>query len=162
VVAVGGTRVELDVNGALASETGWSDSGGGVSAYEAKPNYQSGIAETKRCVPDVSSDADPETGVWVYAPVGMGPKNTMVSTWLVFGGTSVSSPCVAGMVNLANQPYTGSFAFLTKIYGLQGTANFRDITGGSVFNADGTVRYSCGPGWDKVTGIGVPSGTGGF
>ena len=37
VVAVGGTTLNLNPDGTVISETAWSGSGGGVSAYEPKP-----------------------------------------------------------------------------------------------------------------------------
>lgn len=67
VVGVGGTTLQLDSSGNVISEKGWSGSGGGVSAYEAKPAFQNGWqAAGKRSVPDVSYNADPYTGFPVY------------------------------------------------------------------------------------------------
>ena len=43
VVAVGGTTLRLDSQGNYLSESAWSGSGGGVSAYEAQPAYQRGV-----------------------------------------------------------------------------------------------------------------------
>src|SRR6266496_3740221 len=60
VISVGGTT--LDISG--PTETGWSGSGGGCSAYETKnasqvtTGAQSGNCGTKRATPDVSLDAD--------------------------------------------------------------------------------------------------------
>src|SRR5208283_106631 len=61
VVSVGGTTLNVTSTGALISETAWSDSGGGVSAYETQPAYQAnyGLNYTKRATPDVSYDANP-------------------------------------------------------------------------------------------------------
>ncbi len=152
VVAVGGTSVATNSTGAFLSETGWSGSGGGVSAYETRPSWQSGIANTgaKRSVPDISSDANPSTGVQVY-----GPGSNGVSGWLVFGGTSVSSPCIAGMVNVGGATYTNTTQLLTKIYSKLGATSLRDITVGN-------SGFSCLTGWDFVTGVGAPVGTTGF
>ena len=154
VVAVGGTTVYTYASGSFASETGWSGSGGGQSKYEAKPSYQVGVPNTpakKRGIPDISCNANPSTGVSVYDSTPYGG----MSGWMVFGGTSVSSPCVAGMVNLAGNFYPDSTAELTIIYGNLGTPNLRDITSGKA------GRYRCAPGWDYVTGVGSPQGTGG-
>ena len=154
VVAVGGTTVNTYASGYFASETGWSGSGGGTSKYEPKPSYQTGVSNTpkKRGVPDISCDANPSTGVSVYDTTEYGG----MSGWMVFGGTSVSSPCMAGMVNLAGHFYADSTAELTAIYGNLGTANLRDITSGKA------GRYYCASGWDFVTGVGSPRGTGGI
>src|SRR5262249_62414333 len=107
--------------------SGWSGSGGGSSAFESIPSYQagiSGIVGSARGVPDVSSDSDPNTGVSVYDST----RCQGLSGWLVFGGTSVASPSLAGMVNLAGHFNAGSTAELTQIYSGLGGARFRDTT----------------------------------
>ncbi|MEK0397553.1 hypothetical protein WNX13_11345, partial [Lactobacillus delbrueckii] len=66
VVAVGGTTLNLTSAGQYGSESAWSGSGGATSTYESRPSYQSGwtsIVGAKRGIPDVSFDADPNTGV---------------------------------------------------------------------------------------------------
>ncbi len=91
VVSVGGTTLTLDAtSGAVVSETAWSGSGGGVSAYEPRPVYQTnyGLTNSKRSTPDVSYDADPNTGVYVYDST---PYQGSAGWWNV-GGTSVGSP----------------------------------------------------------------------
>lgn len=65
VVAVGGTTLNIDSSGNYISESGWSGSGGGTSVYEAQPSYQSGLPYSGRSIPDVSFDANPNTGVAV-------------------------------------------------------------------------------------------------
>ena len=77
-------------------ELAWQSSGGGPSVYETRPGYQdaiSTIVRTRRGTPDVSADADPSTGVWVYA----------YPYWYIVGGTSVAAPVWAGIVNSAGQ-----------------------------------------------------------
>lgn len=151
VVAVGGTRVATDASGALTSETGWSGSGGGTSAYEVKPGFQNALTAPRRAVPDVSADADPNTGVSVYDST---PYRGW-SGWMVFGGTSASSPAMAGMVNTVSNIQlrtTWSTAQeLNQIY--SNPTSFRDIVSGTAGS------FSCGPGWDFVTGVGAPIGT---
>ena len=72
---------------------------------------------------------------------------------MVFGGTSVSSPSLAGIVNLASHIYSSTDIELSTIYSNLGNAsNFRDITSGSA----GT--YTAKPGWDFVTGVGSNQG----
>jgi kumamolisin len=148
VVAAGGTHVNTDSAGNYTGETGWSGSGGGSSAYEPKPSYQTGVANTPasaRGVPDLSSDADPNTGVCVYDST----RYQGLSGWLVFGGTSVSSPCLAGMVNLAGHSRASSGSELAAIYAARSTG-FHDIVSGSA----GSFR--CQSDWDFVTGVGSP------
>jgi kumamolisin len=119
VVSAGGTRINRDASGTFVNETGWSGSGGGPSKYESRPAYQN-IIQTivggKRGVPDYSFDADPSTGVSVYDSTSCSGN----SGWLVFGGTSVSSPSLAGIVNSAGSN-TSSAAELAMLY--QGVSN---------------------------------------
>jgi subtilase family serine protease len=152
VVSAGGTTLTVDASGNRLSEKGWSGSGGGPSKYEKRPNFQavvSGIVGAQRGAPDFSFDADPNTGVAVYdSTVCQG-----MSGWLVFGGTSVASPSLAGIVNAAGSHYLNSAAELTTIYnGLGVSSHFYDITSGTA----GT--YSAKPGWDFVTGVGSNQG----
>src|SRR5262249_46139523 len=69
VLSVGGTSLYTsDTLGTYSSEAGWSGSGGGISMYEPKPSYQSGVTQssTMRTGPDVAMMADPGTGVQIY------------------------------------------------------------------------------------------------
>jgi subtilase family serine protease len=70
VVAAGGTTVRRTPStGVFLSEYPWDSAGGGVSAFEARPSYQSSISSLVgnfRGVPDLSFDSDPITGVWVH------------------------------------------------------------------------------------------------
>jgi subtilase family serine protease len=153
VVSAGGTSVNRDSKGNFLSETGWSGSGGGPSAFEPKPAYQN-IAGTgaTRSAPDFSFDANPNTGVAVYDST----RCHGASGWLVFGGTSVSSPSLAGIVNLAGHFYAGSQMELSTIYANRAnTSDFRDILSGTAGS------FSCGPGYDFVTGVGSNQGTNG-
>ncbi|MGC8667247.1 MAG: S53 family peptidase [Chthonomonadales bacterium] len=148
VVSAGGTTLTLN-NGVFVSETGWSGSGGGPSAYETKPSYQTNVTNTfsMRSTPDLSFDADPNTGVTVV----------WKGSWYIFGGTSVSAPSLAGIVNLAGHVNSSStsLAELQAIYSSIGTSNVRDIVVGN-------NGYPCLTGWDAVTGVGAPLGTGGL
>ncbi len=68
VVSVGGTSLYLNGTN-YGSESAWSGSGGGLSSYETQPAYQQGVvtqSSTARANPDVSYDADPNTGFPVY------------------------------------------------------------------------------------------------
>jgi subtilase family serine protease len=163
VVCVGGTTLRRDLSGNLLQEVAWNEGGGGLSQYYVSPAYQNEIASTvgsHRGVPDVSAAADPTTGAWVYYT----RSDTRAAGWYVVGGTSWSSPTVAGIVNAAlngNYP-ANSFAELTKIYANLSSrgaiTNFRDIT-------DGWCSYSyslyAGPSWDLCTGLGANAGLAG-
>jgi subtilase family serine protease len=147
VVSAGGTRINRNGSGTFVSETGWSGSGGGPSKYEPRPSFQNtiqGIVGTKRGVPDYSFDADPASGVSVYDSTSCQGFNG----WMVFGGTSVASPSLSGIVNSAGSN-TSSAAELVLLYGgLGSSAFFRDILTGNAGS------FSASSGWDFVTGIG--------
>src|SRR5262249_19742251 len=91
VVAVGGTTLTTQADGTYVGESGWGagsrswyfgGSSGGISAYESKPSYQSGVTQsaTKRTGPDVAYDADPNSGFYVHDSNNGG--------WWDVGGTS--------------------------------------------------------------------------
>src|SRR5689334_1446123 len=149
VIGVGGTSLKLTAAGAVASETGWTGSGGGKSIFFPRPAWQTGAgvaAGTERLVPDVSSLADPNTGAMVV----------LNGTPQQFGGTSLSAPTWAGFCALLNEARANAskpaLPFLNPlIYPLSGSASFRDITTGN------NGAFSAGPGHDLVTGIGVPN-----
>ena len=137
-------RHELDDQSAtttLESETGWSDSGGGQSSYESEPSYQRGVQSTgMRQIPDISFDADPNTGVAVYDSYDYGSS----SPWAQIGGTSVSSPCWAGLIAIGDQlrvaegltSMDGPTQTLPLLYGMK-AADFHDITVGNNGHAAG-------------------------
>lgn len=157
VVSCGGTSVNRSTTtGAFVNETGWNDTGCGPSLYELRPSYQNSVASVVgayRGVSDLSFEADPNTGVYVYDSTSLWGQRG----WWILGGTSVSSPCLAGVINLAASSGNG-FAANTaqeqaRIYGNLGNTNaFNDVTSGT----DGT--YSCSIGYDFVTGVGTPKG----
>ena len=155
VVAAGGTTVNRDSNGMFTSESAWKSGGGGPSKYEPLPSYQAAIASiigSTRGTPDFSFDADPSTGVSVYDTT---PCQGL-SGWLVFGGTSVSSPSLAGIVNLAGSFLGSTDLELSTIYSHLGNASdFRDITTGKA------GKFRALTGWDFATGVGSDQGTAG-
>ena len=155
VVAAGGTTLRRNpFNGEFFSEAAWVDGGGGPSPYEARPSYQSGIANivgSARGVPDLSAVADPNTGVWVYDSGNGG--------WWIVGGTSASSPILAGIVNKAGSFATSTNAELTTIYNNMAVpAYFRDTTDGF---CGPYMGFSAVKGWDFCTGVGSPKGPAG-
>lgn len=147
VTAVGGTSLTLDSSGAVVSETGWSGSGGGTSVNFGQPSWQAGIAPgSTRAVPDIAANADPNTGYYLVV-------NGQVQQ---IGGTSASAPVWAGFTTLFDQGRAaagqGLLGLLNPtLYPLIGSANFRDITSGS------NGAYAAAPGYDLVTGLGVPN-----
>jgi subtilase family serine protease len=154
VVSAGGTTINRN-KGVFVNETAWSGSGGGPSKYEPRPVYQDTLVTqvgAARGTPDFSFDANPSTGVSVYCTT----KYQGYSGWLVFGGTSVSSPSLAGIVNLAGGNALSSGDELAVIYGNLGNNSiFRDIASGQAGSF-----YSV-PGWDFITGVGSNQGLSG-
>jgi kumamolisin len=149
VIGVGGTSLRLAADGSVTDEVGWTSGGGGRSIFFPRPAWQTGNgvpAGGDRLVPDVSLAADPNEGALLVlnnSPIGI-------------GGTSWSAPVWAGFCALINQSRVASGApalpFLNPlIYPLMGTACFHDINEGS------NGAYEAGPGYDLVTGIGVPN-----
>lgn len=156
VVSAGGTTINRNGSGGFTSETAWSGSGGGPSKYENKLSYQNNVPNTdptKRSAPDFSFDANPNSGVAVYDST----RCQGSVGWLVFGGTSVSSPALAGIVNLAGHVTgsTNTVSELGTIYSNRTNTDFRDITSGSAGS------FSAGAGYDFVTGVGSDLGTSG-
>ena len=70
LVAVGGTTIARNPSTlAFEAEITWDQTGGGFSAYEPRPSYQSSVSAipiSSRGVPDVAAVGNPYTGVWVY------------------------------------------------------------------------------------------------
>jgi subtilase family serine protease len=153
VLAVGGTSLNIDSSGNYQSESGWSGSGGALSSYFNRPAYQDSVQSvvgTHRGFPDVSFDADPNTGVAVYSST----RDQGQSGWFVVGGTSLGSPSVSGIIALADQGRTtplSSSQLLTAVYSFMGSnysTDFHDVTSGN------NGLYYDTAGYDLVTGIG--------
>jgi subtilase family serine protease len=165
VIAVGGTTLKgcSGTSCNFTSETAWSGSGGGISAVESLPGYQSSytgpvsgassisaLTGGKRGVPDVSFEADPNTGVSVFDSTA----DSGQSGWFTIGGTSVGAPNWAGILAAAAAAGSTALQGLSKIYSGGFSTNLRDITSGT----NGTCGTDCtaGAGYDLVTGLGSP------
>ena len=166
VLAVGGTS--LTYTGGTRSETAWTGTGGGVSAYTATPAYQTSAVPgmgtpAKRTVADVSFNADPSTGQYL-AVISQG--STAVG-WMSAGGTSLSTPQWAGIIAIANAiraqsakavlgaPHSVLYQQISTVAATY-SSSFGDVKQGS----DG----SCGTctaktGYDFLTGLGTPNVT---
>jgi kumamolisin len=155
VLACGGTTL-FSSNGSISEETVWNDgadggaSGGGFSTTFAQPSYQSSLAtsfpgQSGRGVPDVSGDADPDTGYNILVDGEQG----------VIGGTSAVAPLWAGLIAVLNQQLGRRLGYVNPaLYALAEPNNgFNDITQGD------NGSYSAGSDWDPCTGLGSPIGT---
>lgn len=177
LISAGGTSI-LRTTGTLKfnSESCWGGSGGGPSTIENYTTTWSGgnvgpwadfqypiFGQTSfRTTPDMSFDADPASGAWVYSAYGLGG-------WSPVGGTSLASPSLAGIVNRAGNklgsvfltPATAGADWFSTwennlLYAQLATAkayksNFYDVKTGS--NGVSAVAS-----WDYCTGVGSPRG----
>jgi subtilase family serine protease len=162
VLAVGGTSLTYSGTGAR-SETTWTGTGGGTSAYVALPSYQSGTigGYAKRAVADVAFNADPNTGQYVATI----PQGSTATRWVSAGGTSLATPQWAGLVAVANamrvasgktvlgQPHAAVYQQIGAVP-TQYASAFKDIASGS--NGSCTT-CTAKTGYDTPTGWGTPN-----
>jgi kumamolisin len=147
VLACGGTTLQ-SVNGTYQKETVWNNGaqggagGGGYSSYFTRPAWQAAVVtQDNRGLPDVSGDADPQTGYTVQVD----------GQQMVFGGTSAVAPLWAGLIALLNQTLKTQLGFINpKLYSINQSDGFHDITVGN------NGAYPARPGWDAATGLGSP------
>jgi len=174
ITGVGGTNLQAS-NGTYASESVWSDptdtqrspegsgGGGGISSLFKQPTWQTGpgvsnqYSNGDREVPDVSADADPQTGYNIYCTVTAAGCPTTGS--VVVGGTSAAAPLWAGSMALINEYLQkqgkdrAGFAS-PLLYSLtsakQQYAPFHDVTSGT------NLYYPATAGYDEASGLGSP------
>jgi subtilase family serine protease len=156
VVAVGGTSLRTAANARGWTESAWSGAGSGCSAFNtaipSAASFNTGCP--RRAVADVSAVADPNTGVAVFDSVPF----QGFSGWLVFGGTSVSSPIIASVYGLAGNAATID----ANDFPYQHAGSLFDVTTGSNGTCSPAQLCTARVGWDGPTGLGTPNGTGGF
>jgi kumamolisin len=157
VIGCGGTRLNSS-GGKITSQAAWDDlpsggaTGGGVSDVFPLPSWQAGAGvppsanpggRVGRGVPDVSGDADPQTG---YSVLVDGQKITV-------GGTSAVAPLWTGLLTLINQGIGKPVGYVNRLlYGKASAPAFDDVVSGN------NGAYHAGPGWDACTGWGSPDG----
>jgi subtilase family serine protease len=152
VIAVGGTSLNRDSSSRGWSETVWDGTGSGCSSLNAAISGSSD-ADTGcsgRAMNDVSAVADPNTGVAVYDSYQSGG-------WNVYGGTSASSPIIAGVIANA-----GNSADVTPSTPYAHADALNDVTSGDNGSCSPTQLCTARAGWDGPTGLGTPNGTGAF
>jgi kumamolisin len=156
-LACGGTSVKASAS-AITSETVWNDgaqggaSGGGISTTFGAPPYQEGLSAaltaggskpvTKRGVPDVSGDADENTGY----DVRVDGSDTVI------GGTSAVAPLWAGLITRINAASGKSMGYVNPTL-YKNKPAFNDVTIGNNGN------YAAAGGWDACSGLGSPNGS---
>jgi subtilase family serine protease len=161
VVSVGGTDLETNgPGGAWASETAWTDGGGGISPNVFPiPSWQintaAGCSECSRTIrngPDVAANAN--FTFYVCADQTTCTEN-------VYGGTSFAAPMWAGYLALANQQ---AVANGKPVLGFINPALY-SIGLGPIYDTDfhdiaiGYNGFNAMPGFDLATGWGSPNGT---
>ena len=212
VTGVGGTSVLIGGRGQWLGEHGWqtaystltngaytpappgtynSGGGGGTSQLFTQPFYQAGRVPASvseyygstpmRAVPDIAMPGDPNTGFEV-GETQVFPDGTYWDQYRI-GGTSLSSPLLAGVVAVADQFNHRSLGFINPLYyRLLGTralhdivapaaplaqvrtdyANFLDNSQGKFFRLQtidvqsSTLHDTAG--YDNETGVGTPHG----
>ena len=179
-----------NVNGAFINNTPLEQQGvsnvvagsGGVSAYYAKPSFQTGItpADSARDLPDVSllganglysalwvvCADEPNTGADCQTTNGQFTSN---STFSGYGGTSTSAPAFAGVLALIEQKVGSRLGqadyVLYQLAKSKYASVFHDVTKGnnSVYCASGSqdcgsnnfiTGYDAGTGYDLASGLG--------
>jgi hypothetical protein len=177
VVSVGGTSIVIDSAGdypgtGTSGEVAWGDGtqsgingggGGGLSAVEPEPAWQSGVVPTSvdpsgaRALPDVSMDSGSAQEYDVFTSTLSGSSVSASAVgWLGDAGTSAASPIWAGLIAIADQgraleggtPLTGDTQTLPALYSLP-SADFHDIVNGN--NGDPART-----GYDLASGLGTP------
>jgi len=168
VLAVGGTQLEGD------SEVVWwqtpgrrrdggGSTGGGVSRVFPQPSWQTvevrppdGSGVTGRIIPDIAALAGPP--YYQLVLLGRAAPN---------GGTSAAAPLWAALIArsaAALNPPRAPVFLAPLLYGAGpdghplGTSVCRDITSGNNTSTPPGWGFSAGPGFDAVSGWGVPDG----
>lgn len=170
VVAVGGTSLQFSGTG-NRTETVWSGTGGGLSAFVPTPGYQQntvpGIGSpAHRAVADVAFNADPTTGQFVATIPNQTTCTICFVSWVGGGGTSISVPQWAGIAAVANaMRIQGGKAMLgdphSFLYSQIGAVtatysnDFLDVTSGNNGSCSVCVAKT---GYDTPTGLGSPKG----
>ncbi len=167
VTSVGGTSLKHSGNKRGWTESAWGNSGGedgtggGCSAFEAKPSWQRADASypggcLNRTENDVSADADPDTGALVFDSFKQSPPG-----FEEIGGTSEATPIITAIYALAGTPTKGTFP---GEYPYLHTKNLFDVTSGVNGTCEANRQYLCHGknGFDGPTGLGTPNGTAAF
>ena len=178
VLSIGGTSVTVSSSGARLTEVGWNSngkSGGGgwsptTDTFNVRPGYQStstflagaGVPSLAsvpyRLVPDISFDADPNTGYLIY----------LNGSEVQIGGTSGASPTSAGLFALLEEQLIADGALKANssgnyrlgriqdlLYSYNGSSSvFTDITSGTNGTLPSGATSSATAGWDTDSGWG--------
>jgi kumamolisin len=165
VTGVGGTTLTTTSSQAYTTEAVWDTSsteggGGGISTLWNIPSYQVGAATgrattqystTMRNVPDVTLDADPATGFYIYDTDGC-------LGWCVVGGTSDAAPQWAAFWSLIGQGLGKGAGFANPVLypiaenATSYVADFHDVVTGNNNYFDAVKGYDDASGWGSYDG----------
>ncbi len=149
VTAVGGTSLSRSNTTRGWTESAWAGAGSGCSAFETRPTFQIMTSCAHRAVADVSAVANPRTGVAVYDSY-----SSLGGGWGVYGGTSASSPIIAGIYALAGTPNASDYP---NAYPYNWTNHLNDVAAGNNGTCANPSWCASRAGWDGPTGLGTPS-----
>jgi hypothetical protein len=145
VIGVGGTSLTKSTSAPRGwVEGAWNGAGSSCSTLTAKPSFQTQTACAKRGASDISAVADPNTGLAVF--------NAGAGGWIVVGGTSASSPFMAGVYARYGIAKSNDAS-----YAYAHVSQFFDVTTGKNGSCGGAM-CNAGAGWDGPTGLGTPNG----
>jgi kumamolisin len=169
VLSVGGTMLTPGAGGQALEVVWWEapgrrtnngggSTGGGVSVSNLRPSWQTPhvaslnpAAPDGRIVPDVAALAGPPFF-----------DNLLDGKPLPGGGTSASAPVWASLLALINAslPASKKQRFVVPLlYKTTVATSFRDIVSGQNASSPAPgIGYKAGPGFDAVSGLGVPDG----
>lgn len=162
IVGVGGTTLNVDSHsGTYVSESVWNNGfdngagGGGVSKVWRIPDWQKNIpntySQTYRNVPDVSLNADTNTGYAIYYN----------GQWEIYGGTSCAAPLWAAFTSLVNQERANtqqsSLGFANPIFYTIGVSDIALTAFNDVYTGN-NLYYGAGRNYDNATGWGSFNG----
>jgi hypothetical protein len=158
VTSVGGTELTPATNKRGWTETAWvtpgkpptQGSGSGCSAYEPKPSWQTDSGCPDRTTADVSAVAADVLSYDTYPTGG----------WYYSFGTSISSPIVAALYGLADNP--ASITIPASAAYAAPTKDLHDIVKGKTGTCTPNYLCTAGKGYDGPTGLGSPAGIGAF
>ncbi len=145
LTAVGGSSIYYS-NGKIY-QLAWDGSGGGFSSVFKADSYQnaSGFNGTMRGVPDISFDANPNSGgVYVFAGGGL----------YEIGGTSLATPIAAGIFMIISQYLGKDLGNVNPyLYALSRTVQYGNSIYPVPYGSNGV--YSADNQWNPVTGLGT-------
>jgi subtilase family serine protease len=133
-------------------ETAWFGTGSACSMVAAKPAWQHDPACQKRTVADVAAVGDPATPVAVY-------DSYQDNGWVEVGGTSVSTPIIAGVYALAanGAQFTGASSLYANA-----SALFPIVSGSNGLCLLAPYLCNAGGGYNGPAGMGSPNGIAAF